>query len=377
MSHFAHAVLAPFDKDAVGAKVPDAYTFPTATATVKRRFSVTSNDDGVVCFTVGPSPIYSVSTPTTLFNQGSNQQSTIFGPIGPATGGWVNGPLATTSLLPATGTNQMFGSIAAADMASNSQTYRVVGYGWRYRSIMASTDSKGNVYLCATPTAAKAALPYNVALSQGSEGDGNLQREYLQLPSTAAGEYNPAIADLPSGKRFTYREIALTGLEFVGQAINPSAHEFRDSNNSTQLLGSASSGQAQISDFVIGSNTALRADIPGFGGETSFYRNDGWTQASCMMTGLPVNTGTGELEIIYHLEYTERISYLALNVFNHGAPSPTAPAHHAQVIAKAREQPHFSVIDTIANEVVKEGTRYVESQGGVIPTLFNLAKTFL
>lgn len=246
------ALTAPFSRDALGAQVPDQYSFPTTTQFVKCNYTISADSNGCCDFTLMPSLYANLlfgvdnvgSTGTTHHNCGGvtvsdfNLENTFFPD-------WF-----------------VAGVAQPAFVQNYYEQYRIVGWGARVMPLLAPLNQSGRLLFSSTPSGANS-FP---ALALGRVGalDNSVDltpplityNEVLawnQLPGTDAqgsGVQNiltTEIINVPSSIEFSYSKLSLEGgMEWVSKPTNAKVLEWRTATNDTVVGSSANFGSINL-----------------------------------------------------------------------------------------------------------------------------------
>ena len=143
------AVCDPFNPRAEGAQVPDMYSFPSQTAQLRTQFTLSnlagqSNMD----FVVQPNPFNTLAVSIPSPGSGVNP---ILKPITGVSGGnlfaWSN----SSANAPVRGFAE-YGLTTADSLADQFSRFRVVGFGWRLRTLAAPLNVQGSIVACQVPS---------------------------------------------------------------------------------------------------------------------------------------------------------------------------------------------------------------------------------
>lgn len=178
------AVCDPFNPRAEGAQVPDMYSFPSQTAQLRTQFTLSNITDSMD-FVVQPNPFCTLAVsvePTTLAqNVTTIPSSTLTGVTGGNLFAWSVNNFGDNNRGVAE-----YGLVKADDLAMQFSRFRVVGFGWRMRTLAAPLNVQGSVVGCQIPSTREW---MNFSLSHQSNEYGSDG----QLP----GQMNPPILTTP------------------------------------------------------------------------------------------------------------------------------------------------------------------------------------
>ena len=227
------ALTAPFSKDALGAQVPDQYSFPTTTQFVKCNYTISADVNGKCDFTLLPS-VYA----NLLFGVGAS--GTQPGNCGGVTVSDFN--VQGNTIAP----NWHIAGVAQPSFVQNYyEQFRLVGWGARVMPLLAPLNQSGRLMFSSTPSGATSypALAlgqvgaYDTSTVVGAEPPLVTYDELLrwnQLPGTdmAANVLTTELINVPSSVEFSYSKLSLEGgMEWVSKPTNAKVLEWRTSTN--------------------------------------------------------------------------------------------------------------------------------------------------
>ncbi len=323
------ALTDPFHPGAVGARVPDMFSCPTVTRTIRATFTMTVNASGVAGALVFPNPVASVccfngSCPdfgTSTFGDGSSITYSRWG-------------------------------VDPTAFGNSIDTYRIVGYGIRVTGLSSMTNASGKFVMGAYPINASwatkdftvggvtmntnaAMTPYNTYAAWGVPVSGS-----TLVPSQ--------FVNLPGSRVVSAIEMSENVFAVTPRLSSPQALQFRDSRDNYQGFDAVSQPAGAT---VAGDGTYL--DLKGHEACYVYY------------SGGTANTSTFDLEIIYHLEGKPNLSGAS-----QGVTTATVGAGYSQSPAKPIAM--FKAIEAAAREpVVKKVVEQVASY--IHPMLGKLA----
>lgn len=316
MSAFAFAVLDPFDARANGAQVPDEYSFPTATVTLKQSTTFQSDANGEFDFAILPSPL------ATLYMSNA------------ATGGTLAAPYGQSLQIQNTYVTKMSGLITAADLVAFKQ-YRLVGLGVRMRSLLVPLTSTGVLQYVTQPAGDRLLSAY-LQINAGV-GQGTVIREFMKLPiHDGDGYFGTAIENYKTSGRMEHFAFNRHGLEWNSRPCGPDAFQWRNGTAPGVLTVAADT-------FYLGDATNL--DITAVGtsknNESAYLTTKDWTTLAIRGNNFPNSVPVLDLEVIMHLEY---IDSNVSTVGGNGRFPPVIPGALSHVAAQAAGLPLYRSI---------------------------------
>jgi hypothetical protein len=227
------ALTAPFSDDAMGAQVPDLYSFPTSTEYVKTEFTVYTQDSSGNCdFAVLPHIYQSFYA--------SNASASVMG--GVSIPDFTTVP-SLSPLNPLTGC-ALAGVVTPAVLSSSFSQYRIVGFGARVRPLLAPLNQQGRLILASVPSGGTAfplgvfGSAYEAVLNNAPSVTPNANLlPWLGLPSVdGSGYLSTNMLNIPDAQEYAYSELGLKGgLEWVSKSTGPSTLDFLPALNLTGL----------------------------------------------------------------------------------------------------------------------------------------------
>jgi hypothetical protein len=307
LASYAAAISDPFSDLAIGAQVPDMYSYPTSTARAEGTIILNSNGAGVASVLIGAHPYLSMIDMAGCYgSSGMNAWTT-----------------STTA----------FGATSYGALSGLLQNYRVVGGGIEIRNLMAPTAAVGRCIAAKIP--AIGPVPSANILDNIACLPQNLSGLYCNIaPATATAGYSGDLLEFPEAQEFTMQDLITNCLEINFKPTSPEAFRFhgsqtRDSVNATVNLGAGSIVTASTGVVIDTYDNSSNMEVEGF---------------DCILllfNGLPATTASVvEIKYIYHLEGSPLQSTSA------GALAPAAkavshvnPLGHAQVLSKVLNNP--------------------------------------
>jgi len=288
---YSHALIDPFNSEALGAQIPDPYSFPTNTTHFRTTYSVTANSDGDFDFVIQPNLLATCYT---------NNEGSVAGPIVWASA--TNCTPTVTGFSGQTGVPSFGGVISTADLLTLADQYRIVGMGARFNSELIPQTSTGYLTMCSLPVNPK--LPPSQFITQAGNGAATLGRaailSYMNLPVHAGdGFFDALLQTYPTGAKMNAFEFNQSGIEWNTKTISAKCLEWRDGSNSTSNAATTPGVVANIGDILL---TNPANSLHGLYWEDSFLENGGFSNWVVRGSGFPMGL-VGNLDIIIHVEY--------------------------------------------------------------------------
>lgn len=266
------ALTDPFAEAALGAKVPDQYSCPTTTQTVRASLTITANASGNACALVFPNPVAS----TYLLNGNSGEFSTTT---------WGDGTTFAQSRW----------GVDPTIFAGKLDNYRVVGYGVRVTGLSSMTNASGKFIVGTYPvTSAWITKDFTVG---GNTMATNAAFSKIATEKAWGVPYNGATSspgnfvNLPGSRVISAIEASENIIEIRPRLCSPDALNFRDA-----------------SDNVIGTDAITQALGTASFGDSDYLELRGQEAVYVYYTGGVAATSTFDLELIYHLEGKPNLS---------------------------------------------------------------------
>ena len=254
---FVAALTLPFNKNAIGAQVPDSWSFPTETRFIKADFKLYADAAGNLDFTLMPSLFQSIltSTPDSVSGSvpnvnvninaiGIDPQFQISGFSGPPSG--------------ASDGNWNLGGVAVAPLlAAQLNQYRIVGWGARVRALIAPINQSGRLIFSSTPSNEMALFEPNVGLVVGGTTYTDVAN-FFKLPTPGPDNYlTTEMLNVPDAMECMFSDLSLSGgMQWVSKCTSPDSLRFRSVDNSL-VQGSTSLGYGLTDGLGTGSATAI------------------------------------------------------------------------------------------------------------------------
>jgi len=337
---FAAALNAPFSEKALGAQIPDVYSYPTDTRHFRQSFVVTCDNGGAAEVVILPNPVLSIAAPQ---RKGTAQSgSNYFDPVSGGTPIGTPGYDANGNAAPITVDNSTIDSTASGNgnvmhargCVSQSSLvqlfikWRVVGFGYKIRALGNLSSTQGRVQVASIP--APANLPranlwdldagyrwpqcqaYYQIFGQSASGSGSTgtRAQFVNafvLPGSATGVYQQFtgnLLDYPINCEATSVQLQSAPLRGHGKIASKMYDEWR--NNA--IWFSNEIWNADTDSYITdGAANATGPAVLNFdatlGASHNFDSNncDGWNCVPVAFLGCGANAQF-EIELMYHVE---------------------------------------------------------------------------
>jgi len=340
--HYAAALNAPFSEEALGAQIPDIFSYPTETKHFRQSFLITSDKNGNGEFILMPSPLFSVTAPLQDVNGTAPEgQGTASSDI--ITQGFIvspglpNGFAGSDIQGPGAGdinTMSIHACTTSTVMAQVFSQYRVVGWGYKIRAIGSLSTTQGRLQVATIPAPRQLpnmnlfssansfwpqydayALMFGVTGGQGSRAS---FATAFQLPSaqdTYLNGFSGRLLDYPITTEVT--AVALQNVPLRGHG-KLHTREFETFRETQRVVGPEVYDDAEhatiVTAFEYRDANGNATPIPL--NNTSALQNDtfgpnsmcGWNQVLVSMQGFVPKSTVLEVELIYHVEGIETIA---------------------------------------------------------------------
>lgn len=318
------ALTDPFHPGAVGAKVPDQYSCPTITQTVRASFTITANSSGNAGLLVLPNVIASVA----CFNGTCGDFSTIT---------WGDN----------TATTQARWGVDPSTFAAKMDNYRIVGYGVRMTGLSSMTNASGKFILGTYPiTTNWATKDFPVGGTTMATNANNTQFKAWSswgVPTSGSTLTPALLVNLPGSRVVSAIEASENLFEINPRLSTPEAMNFRSSGDSLSGF-----------DQVPGATT---------GGDASYLHVAGHEASYIYYTGGVASTSTFDIELIYHLEGKPSLStgttqaVVSVVPSQTQAASPVQPVGMLKVLEAAAKQP-------VVKQVIESAATFIHPMLG-------------
>jgi len=287
-SGYRVALTQPFSAGAIGARVPDMYSFPTTTYRVTKTVQLYTNANGTCSAILMPSAFCHAWSPTGSFASGSTN----------------------------TAANK-FSVTSPQELDSKLAQHRIVGWGGKISIVTSALNIAGRLSMAEVPTACS--LPdwkFGITTGAGYTGIGenDVNEQDTNAAFLAALGYpykndttygmsggvstdkhvldESAFTAIPTHKNMGMPELQASNVELKSKLTSPSAFEFRQSTN--RGLGYDVTDSAHL--IIAVGHTSVKA------GDASYRNLRGWSSIAMIIDGMPASQKIGEIELVFHLE---------------------------------------------------------------------------
>lgn len=317
LSSYYLSLVDPFHVGALGAKVPDQYSCPTVTQTIRGSFTVTADASGNALLLALPNPLVALAMQT-----GSC------------------GDFSTITYGDATTRTNGYWGIDKSGFPSKLDNYRVVGYGIRVTGLSSMTNSSGKFIFGTYPiTTSWSTKDFTVGGATPATNASLTAAQFwkeLGVPYNGSTAVPSALVNMPGSRVYSAVEASENIIELCPRLSTPAAMNFRETADS--FLGF---------DYVSGSTSA---------GDASYLKIDGYEACYVYYTGGTASTSSFDVEIVYHLEGKPSLNtgatqaVLAIQPSASHTVSPVKPIGMLKCLeAAAREPVVKTVIEQAAN----------------------------
>jgi len=363
---YAAALNAPFSEAALGAQIPDIFSYPTDTKHFRQSFTIKTDINGNWEGVLLPSPVFSVAAPMRCIADNTYTKSLeggvdLFG---------ADVEVPSASVVSGTSGNLLAMQVSSCakveTLAGIFERYRVVGWGYKLRAITSVNATAGRVKVASIPaprTLPDAAFLNNTGAARPDMvgttfvypqydfynslfGNFGLKenrpaviaqfvRGSTGIPSTFSGD----LLDYPINVEVTSLQLASAPLRGHGKLMSRDFEKFR----ATESLIGYELVQTGGTDYLVfdtwsGATSAVATTHPGFGyqntSKSSYMQSNdcsGWNCVLMSVVGAQALTTAFELELVYHVEGVNPIS---LGSFS---PLGGKAIHHNPIEAMAAE----------------------------------------
>jgi len=236
---YVAALTNPFSKDAIGAQVPDVYSFPTETRFIKTDLKLFSDSDGNLDFSLLPNLFQSIltGTPEDLSHFANNNLH--MNTIGSSAEFQYTGADSVDGS--ADGKWNLGGVTVPSQLAAQLSQYRIVGWGARVRALVAPLVQSGRLIFSSTPSASNCLFEPNLGPNYGAVNYGDVCR-YFKLPLPDNGYLTAEMLNVPDAMECMFSDLSLSGgMQWVSKSTSPESLSFNSTNNNA-VIGDNSLG---------------------------------------------------------------------------------------------------------------------------------------
>ena len=378
---YAAALNAPFSEAALGAQIPDIFSYPTDTRHFRQTFVITTDVSGNWEGVLLPSPVFSIAAPWQVSVVGaastaSTLIATITGGNQVTVGSTTSGFAGTVPKSVVTGASsdtgavtcmQVNGTTSCANLSNVFQQYRVVGWGYKMRAITSVNDTAGRVQIASIP--APRFLP-DMGFFQNPSGSsvGGLPSAYpmYDFYTSLFGNFNTSanraaiidnflapvakaslnggftgnLLDYPINTEVTSLQLASAPLRGHGKLTTREFESFREGQG---LLGPETilvnpTNLATV-DFLVYDGWSVQSNAGVLSNSNAVNTSHislgpnscaGWNAIPISIIGAKASTSAFEIEVIYHVE---GVNPLQIS----GKPLGGKASHHNPIEAMAAE----------------------------------------
>jgi hypothetical protein len=281
---YASALLKPFSKQALGAVVPDMYSYPTATYHCEGTITLTSSASGVASVIMTPDPYCSLI----------DMQSSC---------------VSTSSMFNYGTAYNAFAACSQPNLSAALTNYRVVGGGIQIRNLLPPTTATGRLLAATVPMSDS--MPGPGQLSNLSVSNYTLCRRAAGITpnsgsNTSQGTLGlPAsILQLPNAVECTIQDLIAQTMSINFKPVTANSFEFKSTVNDSSVgfLGTNVFSDQPATGAASGTSIAALGDS---------YASKQPTGFDCILLrfeGLPANTICADIRYVYHFEGTPAIT---------------------------------------------------------------------
>lgn len=280
-SQFLGALRDPFAPGAIGCRVVDSYSMPTATYHIRSAVRLVSNSTGDMFCAFLPSPCFSYVQPST-------------GQGGPAAAPGLTGFTQNNGVAGGTGGGYLLTPTAVANVLTE---YRTVSWGLRFVAKDTALSSKGKVYIAPIPTTDNNPSWNTMDTVTGTTD--SIGEFTLGLPLQSLNQ----IVNLPGVRCFSMQDLLRGEVMAVGTPTNGSFYEFRGTADRHLVAWNTNQN---LADEIVYSNAGAVVNATA-GGRKDVSSLRGGRAFAIFATGLPVSTNEFDIELVYHLEGTPNV----------------------------------------------------------------------
>jgi len=369
---YAAALNAPFSEAALGAQIPDIFSYPTDTKHFRQTFTITTDASGNWEGVILPSPVFSIAAPF---------QATSLSGGGPALGKTITGGqslFSDSSFIPIsrlhssgsgdTPAMQVNACVKIDTLSAIYQQYRVVGWGYKMRAISSVNSTSGRVQFASIPAPRRlpdaaffnntsAGRPNGVANfvypmydfytslfgNFGSKTNRGDVIDQFKVPVSGAAlnsSFGGDILDYPINVEVTSLQLASAPLRGHGKLTTRDFESFRETQAmlGTEMVADLAADELFYDSWQVGLNgpsnygvnsLATTNTAHGFGLQANSCA--GWNAILISVLGATPSATNFEIELMYHVEGINPLS------LNSDSPLGGKAVHHNPIEAMAAE----------------------------------------
>lgn len=273
---YATALTDPFSPSALGSRIPDMYSSPTATVHQRGRTTIDSNSLGNFSFVWIGNPFVTFWFPMGVTDSNCSR-------IGGAT-------------------STLYGATTAAVLGAISASHRIVGNGLTITNNQAPLNMRGRIITARLPLGKDFWSASQIAFSPPDAS--NVLKKLCGIASVSDGVHQQipsTIRNLTGAQEYSAAELNGRKAYCINKPVSPRAFDFNLTNDST----------AYNSTYVEGDTVLLGTTGVATGGlgQSNDNDNDGWTCVLVRGEGFPVSTpAVITVDTMTHLECTPQIN---------------------------------------------------------------------
>jgi len=323
---YASALMRPFSREALGARIPDLYSYPTATYHCQGTVTLSSNAAGIASVALFPDPY------CTMIDMTSSS-------------------VTSSSMAQYGNSPTVYAGSTLANMQAVLSNFRVVGGGVKVRNLLPPTTATGRIICATVPMADVVPGPATLTNTVMLNGVAGSRATGLILGTSTVTTGLPAgILQFPGAQENTIQNLITGSLDVNFKPITADSAFFRSTNNVTQA--SSFAGSALVQGYA----TNLNASTGAVGSAGDTFASTEPTGYDCILLrfeGLPPSTVCADLQYILHYEGTPAL----LSASGSLAPAidiiPVVNTQgHAKVLDAALSQPSISIGSALVSGAV-------------------------
>jgi len=332
LNSYAAALHAPFDRAALGAKVPDMFSYPVATYHCEGTVTLRSDANGVSSVVITPDPFCTLVDATTA-------------------------SVASTSMYNYVGAYTAYAAVTQTNLSNQLANFRVVGGGIEVRNLMPPTTATGRVITATVPMAD--VLPGPNALSNTSISNFTLVNKLTSVVPSSGSHVSQGTSGLPStilqlpgAVHLSSQDLISSNLKVNFKPCSPEAFHFRSTQNDYILgyTGSTAINEAAGANLVSGIpatsynnlNDSFASKAP-LGFDAILLRFEGCTPS----------TTIADVKYVLHFEGSPTVTNnVASIIADAQASSYVDIAGHQSVLSKVLSMPNIMIgMDALASGI--------------------------
>lgn len=351
LSTYRAANLHPFSSAAMGARVPDLFSYPTVPFTVTTSFTLTTDANGDASCVVTPIP-----------------WMTVINPIGGAT--TISG--LTNSYTNASGTVFALSTVTFDQLSARYVGYRLVGGGIIATNLLTPLTCTGDVIMAPLPVIGANPAPGGISASNDYRAMRILTEMTGQFTGGTANIQLPnSMVALPCAVQVPLQELIGKGIQSNFSVNSPGAFNFHSLALAEQ--GGAPTGIPGMwgpNQFITGGDNYFNGVSYSYStASTSTTDHRGFDLKCIKVMGAPATVKALEVKVTYHLEalpYMETSPNTGNNRFlaADSIPSPVNLAGHLAALQEFSSSPAMSLVTNLVGTALRGLARGSRSHGG-------------